>query len=389
EARHAVVRSPCQERDMAALILLGLIVLNGAFAMSEIALVTARKARLMKQAADGDAGASVALKLGEDPTRLLSTIQIGITSIGILNGIVGQAVLAAPLSDWIQGLGAAKNTADIVATASVVLIVTYVSIVIGELVPKRLGQINPEPIARLVARPMHFLAVIAAPFVYLLSASTHGLLRLMRIKANTANTVTEEEIQAMIEEGSEAGIIEHPEREMVRNVFRLDDRQLGSLMIPRSEVVYLDINLPPEENMRRLIASAHSRFPVCDGGLDKLLGVIHAKQALLSVAKGETPDFATNLQPGIFVMETMTGLDLLEQFRSNGMQLAFVIDEYGDIEGIVTLPDVLEAVTGEFYSGAGEDAWATQRDDGSWLLDGASPIPELKDRLELRSVPEE
>lgn len=373
---------------MEALILLGLIVLNGAFAMSEIALVTARKARLMKRAADGDASARVALKLGEDPTRFLSTIQIGITSIGILNGIFGQAVLAAPLATWLATtFELTAQTANFIATATVVIVVTYVSIVIGELVPKRLGQISPEPVARLVARPMHILSVIAAPFVYLLSASTHGLLRLMRVKNTTNNTVTEEEIQAMIEEGSEAGIIEHPEREMVRNVFRLDDRQLGSLMIPRSEVVYLDVNLAPEDNMRLLIESEHSRFPVCDGGLDKLLGVIHAKQALLSVAKGETPDFRANLQPGIFVMETMTGLDLLEQFRNNGMQLAFVIDEYGDIEGIVTLTDVLEAVTGEFRSD--HEAWAVQRDNGSWLLDGAIPIPELKDTLELRMVPEE
>lgn len=373
---------------MEALILLGLIVLNGAFAMSEIALVTARKARLMKQAADGDAGASVALKLGEDPTRFLSTIQIGITSIGILNGIVGQAVLAAPLSAWLAAtFDLTAQTAGFIATASVVIVVTYISIVIGELVPKRLGQISPEPVARLVARPMHVLSVIAAPFVYLLSASTHGLLRLMRVKSNTTNTVTEEEIQAMLEEGSEAGIIELPEHEMVRNIFRLDDRQLGSLMIPRSEIVYLDINLPPEDNMRRLIESEHSRFPVCDGGLDKVLGVIHAKQALLSVARGETPDFTSNLQPSIFVMETMTGLDLLEQFRNNGMQLAFVIDEYGDIEGIVTLTDVLEAVAGEFHSE--HEAWATERENGSWLLDGAIPIPELKDKLELRHVPEE
>lgn len=374
---------------MEILILIGLIVLNGIFAMSEIALVTARKARLVKLAADGDSAASVALKLGEDPTKFLSTIQIGITSIGILNGIVGEAVLAGPLSLWLQSFDVPETTASIGATAAVVIVVTYVSIVVGELVPKRLGQISPESVARLVARPMQTLAVITRPFVVLLSVSTHALLRIMGVKQSSQSSVTEEEIHAMLEEGSEAGVIEQHQHEMVRNVFRLDDRQLGSLMIPRSDVVFIDIKLPPDENLRRLIESEHSRFPVCDGGLDKVLGVIHAKQALASVAKGHTPDYSANLHPSIYVPETLTGMELLEQFRANNMQMAFVIDEYGEIEGIVTLQDVLEAVTGEFTPRNAEDAWAVQREDGSWLLDGAIPIPEMKDRLELKGTPEE
>lgn len=374
---------------MEILVLIGLIVLNGLFAMSEIALVTARKARLMKLSADGDSSASVALKLGEDPTKFLSTIQIGITSIGILNGIVGESVLAAPLSIWLQTFGVPETTASIGATAAVVVVVTYVSIVVGELVPKRLGQINPENVARSVARPMQILATFTRPFVVLLTVSTHALLKLMGVQQNNQSSVTEEEIHAMLEEGSEAGVIEQHQHEMVRNVFRLDDRQLGSLMIPRSDVVFIDIKLPPDENLRRLIESEHSRFPVCDGSLDKVLGVIHAKQALACVAKGETPDYSTILHPGVYVPETLTGMELLEQFRANNMQMAFVIDEYGEIEGIVTLQDVLEAVTGEFTPRNADDAWAVQREDGSWLLDGAIPIPEMKDRLELKTVPEE
>jgi len=374
---------------MEILILIGLIVLNGMLAMSEIALVTARKARLMKLASEGDRAASVALQLGEDPTRFLSTIQIGITSIGLLNGIVGEAVLADPFSLWLQTLGVPQASANIGATAVVVVVVTYVSIVVGELVPKRLGQITPEPIARLVARPMQVLALVTRPFVVLLTVSTHTLLRLMGVKQNTQSSVTEEEIHAMLEEGSEAGVIEQHQHEMVRNVFRLDDRQLGSLMIPRSEVVFIDIKNPPQENLRCLIESEHSRFPVCDGGLGKLLGVIHAKQALACVAQGKTPDYAANLHPCIYVPETLTGTELLEQFRANNMQMAFVIDEYGEVEGIVTLQDVLEALTGEFTPRNADDAWAVQRDDGSWLLDGAIPIPEMKDRLELKGVPEE
>ena len=366
-----------------------LIVLNGLFAMSEIALVAARKARLMKLAADGDSSAAVALKLGEDPTKFLSTIQIGITSIGILNGIVGEAVLAAPLAEWLKSLGVDSATASIGATAGVVIVITYVSIVIGELVPKRIGQLNPEAIARLVARPMVTLSFLTRPFVLLLSWSTHTILRIMGVRMVNNSGVTEEEIHAMLEEGSESGVIEQHQHEMVRNVFRLDDRQLGSLMIPRSDLVYIDVRKPAQENIQLMIESEHSRFPVCDGGLDNLLGVVHAKQAFACLAKGEQPDFTAQLHHCVYVPETLTGMELLEQFRASGMQMAFVIDEYGELEGIVTLQDVLEAVTGEFTPNNADDAWAVQRHDGSWLLDGAIPIPEMKDRLTLRSVPEE
>ncbi len=374
---------------MEILILIGLIVLNGVFAMSEIALVTSRKARLMKLAAEDDKPASIALKLGENPTHFLSTVQIGITSIGILNGIVGEAALAAPLSRELYSLGMTMATASATATATVVIAVTYFSIVVGELVPKRLGQINPERVARLVARPIQVLALITGPFVTLLSISTNVLLRLIGIKQNAQPNVTVEEISAILEEGTESGVIEQHEHDMVRNVFRLDDRRLASLMVPRSDVVFIDITQPTEENLRQLIESEHSRFPVCEGGLDNMLGVIHAKQALACVAKGQAPDFSVNLHPVLYVPETLTGMELLEQFRANNMQMAFVIDEYGEIEGVVTLQDVLEIVTGEFTTSNVEDAWAVQRDDNSWLLDGTIPIPELKDRLQLKSVPEE
>lgn len=374
---------------MEYLILIGLIVLNGLFAMSEIALVTARKARLMKLAEEGDRAAAVALKLGEDPTSFLSTVQIGITSIGILSGIVGESVLAVPLSLWFQSLGMPSATALLVATAIVVVLVTYVSIVIGELVPKRLGQINPEPVARLVARPMQMLATATRPFVRLLSFSTHVLLGALRVRQTAQVSVTEEEIHALLEEGSEAGVIEQHQHEMVRNVFRLDDRQLGSLMIPRSDVVFLDVRLTPEENLKRMIESEHSRFPVCEGSLEQPIGVVHAKQVLASIARGETPDYSANLHPCVYVPETLTGMELLDQFRATNMQMVFVVDEYGEIEGIVTAQDLLEAVTGEFMPRNADDAWALQREDGSWLLDGAIPIPEMKDCLALKTVPEE
>ncbi|HQR95511.1 MAG TPA: hemolysin family protein, partial [Thiotrichales bacterium] len=309
---------------MEILILLALILLNGLFAMTEIALVTSRKARLMKLASEGSRSAEVALKIADDPTKFLSTIQIGITSISILNGIIGEALFAASLSLWFQDLGVPTGTAGVLATTIVVLVVTYVSIVVGELVPKRLGQINPEPIACLVAIPMQWLAYVARPFVALLSGSTHLLMRIMAIKPQAAANVTEEEIQALIAEGSDAGVIEQQQHDMMRNVFRLDDRKLGSLMIPSADVVYLDTNLPPEANLRIVIDSNHSRFPVCEGSLDKVIGVMHARQALAIVARGETPDFRTQLQPAVYVPEMLTGMELLDQFRTNHLQMTFV-----------------------------------------------------------------
>jgi len=374
---------------MEIIFLIALIVLNGLFAMSEIALVTARRARLARLAEEGDGAAAVAIQLHDEPTRFLSTIQIGITSIGILNGIVGEAVLAAPFAQWMHGLGLDKDTSGIAATALVVVVITYISIVIGELVPKRIGQFNPEGIARLVARPMQLLALITRPFVRLLTFSTDAILRLLGQKEQPSQCVTEEEIHAMIEEGSEAGVIEQQEREMVRNVFRLDDRQIGSLMIPRADIVYLDVERPLEENLQWIASSDHSRFPVCRGGLQEILGIVNAKQLLNQKLKGGATNLAEHLQPAVFVPETLNGMDLLGHFRASGMQMVLVVDEYGEVQGLVTLQDVLEAVTGEFKPRNQEDAWAVQRQDGSWLLDGLIPIPELKDRLELKAVPEE
>ncbi|ALD92711.1 hemolysin family protein [Cupriavidus gilardii] len=370
-------------------ILLALILLNGVFAMSEIALVSARKARLQKLIDEGDRGAIEAVKLGEDPTRFLSTVQIGITSIGVLNGVVGESALAQPLGLWLQGLGMAQPTAGYVATAIVVAGLTYFSIVLGELVPKRLGQLAPETLARAVARPLSWLAVASTPFVKLLSGSTRLVLRLIGVKSGTGPAVTEEEIHALLVEGSEAGVIERHEHTMVRNVFRLDDRQLTSLMVPRGDVVSLDVELPLEENLRRIEESDHSRFPVVRGGMHDVIGVVSARQLLARKLRGEATDLAAVMQAPVYVPESVTGMELLEHFRSSGGQMAFVIDEYGEVLGIVTLQDLIEAITGEFKPDIAGDEWAVQREDGSWLLDGLIPIPELKDRIGLRSVPEE
>lgn len=374
---------------MEALVLVALILLNGAFAMSEIALLSARRSRLARLAADGDGAAGVAMQLGEEPTRFLSTVQIGITAISILNGIVGESVLAAPFAAWLQTFGIEQQISEAGATALVVVVITYVTIVVGELVPKRIAQINAEGIARLVARPIQALATVSRPFVRLLSFSTDAILRLMGKHGARAAAVTEEDIHALLEEGSEAGVIEKQEHDMVRNVFRLDDRQIGSLMIPRADIVYLDLELPLESNLDRVAESEHSRFPVCRGGLHDILGIIATKQLFNQMHRNRQPDLAAQLQPCVYVPESLTGMELLEQFRASATHMVFVIDEYGEIQGLVTLQDVLEAVTGEFQPRNADEAWAVQREDGSWLLDGLIPLPELKDRLDLDAVPEE
>lgn len=374
---------------MEILLLITLIMLNGVFAMSEIALVTARRARLANLAAQGSASAAVALDLHDDPTRFLSTIQVGITSIGILNGIVGEALLAAPLALWLQTLGAPIEGSQLAATALVVILITYVTIVIGELVPKRIGQLDPERIACRLARPMQWLALLTRPFVRLLTVSTDGLLHLLRMHPPARPDIIEEEIHALLQEGSDSGAIEQQEREMVRNVFRLDDRPVESLMTPRADIVYLDTALPLEGNLRRVAESEHEYFPVCHNGLDEVLGILSARHLLKALLAGTSPSLTDVMQPPAFMPERLSGLDLLEQFRASDTHMMLVIDEYGEINGLVTLHDVLETVTGEFVSPRLEEAWAVPREDGSWILDGLIPIPELKDRLGLKTVPEE
>lgn len=380
---------------MEVIILIVLIVLNGIFAMSEIALVTARKARLSPKAAAGDRAALAAIRLGENPTRFLSAIQIGITSIGLLSGIFGESALAGPLSLWMQeSLGIPAATAGMLATVIVVIAVTYLSIVIGELVPKRLGQLAPERMACLVARPMTMLAKVSAPFVLLLSCSTSLILRLLGAKPDESQAVTEEEIQAMIDESSEAGTIESRQRDMLRNIFRLDDRPISSIMVPRSDIRFLDTELSPGENLEVLSRFEHSWLPVCRGGLGNLIGVIRINQALLPCAgtMPEAEDFSRELaarcQPPVFVPETLTSLELLKRFQEQRLHIAFIVDEYGTLQGIVTPRDILKVLAGQIGTPQ-EDSWAVQREDGSWLMDGSIPIPELKDRLGLQNLPAE
>lgn len=371
--------------------LICLILLNGLFAMAEIALVTARRSRLQRLADDGDRAAALAVRLGEDPTRFMSTIQIGITAIGILNGIVGEAAFAAPLAVWMMGLGLEAKLSSALSTTLVVVLITYLTIVLGELVPKRIGQASSEKIARIMARPIALLATLSRPFVALLTLSTKTVLSLLGKQETSSADLTEDDIHAMLIEGSESGLIEKHEHDMVRKVFALEDRPIATLMTPRSDIIWLDVEDDLEANLQKVLDADHSRFPVCQGGLQHIVGIISAKRLLRQRMQGEIADLLTNLQPGVFVPESMTGMKLLDQFRQSGVQVVFVVNEYGDVMGLVTLQDVLEALAGEFHSprGAEHDAWAVQRSDGSWLFDGLIPIPELKEHLGLKNVPDE
>jgi magnesium and cobalt exporter, CNNM family len=371
-------------------LLLFLILLNALFAMSEMALTASRKARLQVMVEAGDSGARHAMALHDNPTKFLSVVQIGITSIGILNGIVGDAAFSAPFAHWLHAnFSIGDRAAEITATAMVVVTITFLTIIFGELVPKRIGLQYPETVARFVARPMEWLSVIARPFVRLLSWCTEGSLRLLGIRGSPDRSVTEEEIAASLEEGLDAGVIEAQEHQMVRNVFRLDDRQVGSMMIPRGEIVWLDATATADDVRRVIADSEHSRYPVCRGGLDDVLGVITAQRLLQQAIDGQTIAVNQDLQSPVFVPETLSGMELLEQFRASSSQIVFVVDEYGEVQGMITVRDVLEAITGEFSADTDADAWAVQREDGSWLFDGLIPTPELKDRLALKELPEE
>jgi putative hemolysin len=376
---------------MEVALLVFLILLNGVFAMSEMALTASRKARLQVMLEAGEHGAQRAIDLHDKPTKFLSTVQIGITSIGILNGIVGDAAFSQPLTAWLikTFVLLPPQAAAWGATGLVVVIITFLTIIFGELVPKRLGQLYPETVARIVAPPMDWLSTAARPFVALLSICTEAMLRLLGIRGNGNRSVTEEEIAASLEEGLDAGVIEQHEHQMVRNVFRLDERQIGSMMIPRTEITWLDAAAPLEQTLAQMAEHQRTRYPVCRGDLSDVVGVLAAHALLPALARGERPSIADHVSAAVFVPETLTGMELLEHFRGSDAELVFVVDEYGEVQGVITVRDVLEAITGEFAAPADDDVWAVEREDGSWLLDGLIPVTEMKDRLDLKALPEE
>ncbi|MBG1240913.1 hemolysin family protein [Nostoc sp. NZL] len=360
------------------LIILVLVIANGVFSMSEMAIVSARKVRLQQLANQGDAKARAALKLAESPNQFLSTVQVGITLIGILTGAFGGATIAEKLAIYVGRVPFLAPYSEPISFGIIVLIITYLSLIVGELVPKRLALNNPERIASIVAIPMRALSAIASPMVYLLSASTDLILRLLGITASTEPQVTEEEIKILIEQGTEAGTFEEAEQDMVERVFRLGDRPVSYLMTPRPDIVWLDLDDSPEENRQKMVDSAYSRYPVCQGGLDNVLGVIPVTDLLARSFRGEPLDLTVGLRQPVFVPESTRGLKVLELFKQTITHMALVVDEYGVIQGLVTLNDIMSEIVGDVPSTDGQDQpQAVQREDGSWLLDGMLPVEEF------------
>jgi len=372
------------------LIIFLLIVANGIFAMSEIAVVSSRKARLQQLANEGNAKARAALKLAESPNNFLSTVQVGITLIGVLTGAFGGATIAGNLAGYLQQIPVLAPYSQAIALAIVVLTITYLSLIIGELVPKRLALHSPERIAANIAMPMRMIAAIVSPAVYLLSASTDFVLRILGIGPSTEPLVTEEEIKVLIEQGTEAGTFEVAEQDMVERVFRLGDRPVSALMTPRPEIVWLDLEDSLEANRHRIIDGGHSRFPVCQEGLDNVLGIVPVSDLLARCLSNQPLDLTVSLRQPVFVPESTRGLKVLEMFKQTGTHIALVVDEYGVIQGLVTLNDILIEIVGDVPSDDNqEEPQAVQREDGSWLLDGMLSIDEFFELFAIKEIPAE
>ena len=367
-----------------------LILANGLFAMSEIAIICSRKARLQRLAEDGNLGARVALDLADSPNLLLSTVQVGITLIGVLSGAFSGAYFSDPLALFLGRFQILAPYSEMVALIVIVLGLTYLSLVIGELVPKRLALNDPERIASRIASPMRVLSMVASPAIKVLSASTDLVLKLLRMRPTGDPPVTEEEIRVLIDQATVAGVFDEAEQDMVERVFRLGDRRVGVLMTPRRKINWLDIDDSPDRNRRRIMKSRYSRFPVSQGRLGNILGVVHVKDLLNRSLLGQPFDLKPCLMQPLFVLESMQVLKVLEAFRESGNQMALIVDEYGTIEGMVTLNDVLEAIIGDIPSlDAVEQPRVTQRGDGSWLVDGMLPVDEFKDFFHIRRLPDD
>ena len=370
-------------------LLLLLIVLNGVFAMSELAIASSRKTRLQQWAAEGNAGATAALKLAEEPNQFLATVQIGITLIGIVTGFFGGSTLSAPVALQLSRVPALAPYSEMISILLVVGLVTYLSLVVGELVPKRLALQSPERLATLVAPPMTLLSRIASPIVRLLGASSEVILRVLGVRSAEDAPVTEEEIAILLQEGTAAGVFTPGEHELLEGVFDLGDRDVRDLMTPRYRLVALDVNAPMEENYRKMAESPHHLFPVYEGELDKLVGMVPVKKLWAASVNGEPIDLRALAEPALIVPESMPGLDAVKRFQGRSNTAAMVVDEYGGIQGLLSLHDLVEAITGDLGDTPERSDEAVQRPDGSWLLDGALPVHQVRSLLQLGPLPGE
>jgi putative hemolysin len=371
-------------------ILVVLILANGLFAMAEIAVVSARKTRLQQQAEEGNKRAQVALELANAPNQFLATVQIGISLVGIMAGAFGGATIAEELGGVLEQVPLLAPYGEAIGVGVVVVTITYFSLVIGELVPKRLGLNNAERVAARLAPFMRTLSRLASPLVRFLSLSTDLALRLLRLRPEQETPVSEEEIKLLLQQGTRAGAFEPAEQEMVEHVFRLADATVEALMTPRPEIVWLDLDDPADETRRVVATGGYSRFPVARGDLDHVLGMVYAKDLLTDSLDGRPFDLEATLRPALYLPETITPLEAVEQLKVNRTDAALVIDEYGGFEGLLTIEDILEAIVGDIPEpGELVESEAVQREDGSWLLDGMLPVDEVKDLLQIDSLPYE
>lgn len=375
---------------MEIIIVVLLIVCNGLFAMAEMAIVSARKSKLRQQANEGNKNAEIALELSESPNRFLSTVQIGITLIGIFAGAFGGATIAENLSREIDKIPSLNPYSDALALVIVVSVITYLSLIIGELVPKRLALTHPEKLALLVAKPMHFVSVVSAPLVHLLSISTEGILRLMRIKPNKEPLVSEEEVRSLLREGTQVGVFEAAEKDIVERTLRLSDKRIPTLMTTRKEVTWLEIDSSFKTIRNKIVNAPYAYYPVCRNNIDKVIGIVRAEDMLRSFLVEEKIDLKKFLIKPLFIPESMDALQVLEMFKKTGIHMAIVIDEYGNVQGVLALNDILEAIVGDIPTvNELDQEEIVKRDDNSWLIDGLVSTDEFKDYFKIKKLPDE
>ncbi|HEY0845279.1 MAG TPA: hemolysin family protein [Noviherbaspirillum sp.] len=379
---------------MDILIILALILLNGVFAMSELAVVSSKRIRLQNLSDNGSRGATAALQLADHPSRFLSTVQVGITLIGIFNGAFGEASLVARLAPQIETVPVLAEFAREIALGIVVIGITFASIVLGELVPKRIAMQYPETVATIIAAPMQWLSRIVSPFVRILTVTTEAIMRLLGLHQPKDTSMTEEEITVMIREGTDAGVFERTEHDIVTRALRLDDQRLGALMTPRTDLEFIDLDDSLEQTLAKIANSPFSRLPVYRGDRSNVVGIVHTGDLFEQAIRGQSLssiDIASAVKPALYVPESVSAMDLLETLKKNRAELALVVDEYGEIEGMVTLSDVMGALVGDVSMvDEAHEADAVQREDGSWLIDGGVSLDRFRDLFDTNvQFPEE
>lgn len=375
---------------MEIIIILLLILLNGIFAMAEIAIVSARKSRLKQQANEGSKNAQAALDLAQSPGRFLSTVQIGITFVGIFAGAFGGETIAKSLSNEFKNLPFIAPYANGIAILLVVSLITYLSLIIGELVPKRIALNNPEAIAKFMAYPMNLLSSIALPVVSLLTISTDWVFRLLQIKPSSEPVVSDEEIKMLMGEGARVGIFNLAEKNIVERTLKLSDKKINSLMTSRKEIVWLELDSPFKTLRNKIAKHPHAHFPVCRDSLDKVVGVVRAEDILTNFLLEEKIQLQKFIHKPLFVPESMNALKVLELFRKTGIHMALVVDEYGNVQGLLSLSDILEAIVGDIPSfNELEDKEITKREDGTYLVDGLITTEEFKEYFHIKKLPDE